>query len=230
MIEPADQLSCRATVCGVATAGRGEDSAGRVDKPLGLDLMADFKHKTNGAALKPKSEVEPTPRRRRPSPPLPQDAVAHTAAGRADDARAAKALQRAQVAARIADDNRAKDILLLDLRGATPLLDFFVIASANSRRQANAIASEIDQEMKKLGEFKLGMEGTEEGRWILIDYGDFVIHLFAEDARGYYSLEEIWGDALRLEWRDPARIKHAPPVVEATPEPEVAEDPIDASD
>ncbi len=182
--------------------------------------MADFKHKTNGAALQHKGEVEPTPRRRRPAPPLPQDAVAHTAAGRADDARAAKALERAQVAARIADDNRAKDILLLDLRGATPLLDFFVIASANSRRQANAIASEIDQEMKKLGELKLGMEGTEEGRWILIDYGDFVIHLFAEDARGYYSLEEIWGDALRLEWRDPARIKRVPPAVESIPEPE----------
>ena len=64
--------------------------------------------------------------------------------------------------------------------------------------------------MKKLGEFKLGMEGTEEGRWILIDYGDFVVHVFAEDARTYYSLEEIWGDAPRVEWRDPARIKARP--------------------
>ena len=178
--------------------------------------MADFKHKTNGAALQPKGEVEPTPRRRRPAPPLPQDVVAHTAAGRADDARAGKALERAKVAARIADDNRAKDILLLDLRGATPLVDFFVIASANSRRQGNAIASEIDQELKKLGEAKLGMEGTEEGRWILTDYGDFVVHVFAEDARAYYDLEQIWGDAPRVEWRDPARIKPAGPV---EPEP-----------
>ena len=68
--------------------------------------------------------------------------------------------------------------------------------------------------MKKLGEDKLGMEGSEEGSWILIDYGDFVVHIFSDEARTYYALEEIWGDAPRLEWRDPARIKHAPTVVE----------------
>jgi ribosome-associated protein len=189
--------------------------------PLGPDLMADFKNKMNTAALHSArdQETEPTPRRRRPSQPLPQDDVAHSAAGRANSERVAQALEQAKLAARIADDNRAKDILLLDLRSATPLIDFFVIASANSRRQAYAIASEIDQEMKKLGEAKLGMEGAEEGRWILVDYGDFVVHIFSEDARGYYSLEEIWGDALRVEWRDPARIKHAPPAVEPTTEP-----------
>ena len=186
---------------------------------LGPDLMADFKNKTNSAALSTSREAEtPYRSRRKNSAPLPQDDVAHTAAGRATPDRVDRALEQAKLAARIADDNRAKDILLLDLRQATPLIDFFVIASANSRRQAYAIASEIDQEMKKLGEAKLGMEGAEEGRWILVDYGDFVVHIFSEDARGYYSLEEIWGDALRVEWRDPARIKYAPPV-EARPEP-----------
>lgn len=194
--------------------------------------MADFKKKTQATSLALSPTAEPTPRRRRPSPPLPQDDVAHTAAGRADDARAARAQELATIAARIADDNRAKDVLLLDLRLATPLLDFFMIASANSRRQAYAIASEIDQEMKKLGEAKLGMEGAEEGRWILVDYGDFVIHIFSEDARTYYSLEEIWGDAARIEWRDPARIKHAPKAVEAVVEVEgeEAEDDTDPSD
>jgi ribosome-associated protein len=185
---------------------------------LGPDLMAEFKNKTNAAALSTSSETEtPYRSRRKNAPALPQDEVAHTAAGRAMPDRVAKALEHARLAARIADDNRAKEILLLDLRQATPLVDFFVIASANSRRQAYAIASEIDQEMKKLGEAKLGMEGAEEGRWILIDYGDLVVHIFSEDARGYYSLEEIWGDALRVEWRDPARIKQAPP---ANVEPE----------
>jgi ribosome-associated protein len=177
--------------------------------------MADFNKKTHSTSVTQSSTTEPTPRRRRPSPPLPQDDVAHSAAGRASDARAARAQELATIAARIADDNRAKEILLLDLRQAAPLFDFFVIASANSRRQAYAIASEIDQEMKKLGEVKLGMEGADEGRWILVDYGDFVIHIFSEDARTYYSLEEIWGDASRVEWRDPARIKHAPPTIEA---------------
>ncbi len=104
---------------------------------------------------------------------------------------------------RIADDNRGRDILLLDLREGTPLVDFFVIASAASRRQANAIAIEIDAEMKKINELKLGMEGSEEGRWVLIDYGDFVVHIFSEEAREYYGLDEIWGDASRLDWAEP---------------------------
>jgi ribosome-associated protein len=91
--------------------------------------------------------------------------------------------------------------LLVDLRQATPLLDFFVIATASSRRLSHAIASEIDAEMKKLGEHKLGLEGSEEGRWILIDYGDFVVHLFSAEGRAYYALEEIWGDAPQLPWK-----------------------------
>ncbi len=61
-----------------------------------------------------------------------------------------------------------------------------MIVTATSRRQGNAIASEIDQAMKKLGEAKLGLEGSEEGRWILIDYGDFVVHIFSPEDRAYY--------------------------------------------
>ena len=122
-------------------------------------------------------------RRRRSGNPV-QDDVPSAAVARGKPERLAKALEHARICARIADDNRAKDILLLDLRQATPLVDFFVIATAASRRQANAIAIEIDAEMKKLGELKLGMEGSEEGRWILIDYGDFVVHVFSEEARG----------------------------------------------
>jgi ribosome-associated protein len=131
-----------------------------------------------------------------------QDVVPHHAASRRDPHRAALALDRAQVCARIADDNRAKDILVLDLRQTTPLVDFFVIATAASRRQSNAIASEIDQAMKKLGEAKLGLEGSEEGRWTLIDYGDFVVHIFSAEYRAYYALEEIWGDAPQLAWQE----------------------------
>jgi ribosome-associated protein len=131
-----------------------------------------------------------------------QDEVVSQAVDRRNPDRLTRAFAHARMAAKIADDNRAKDILLLDLRGATPLLDFFVIATATSRRQANAIAIEIDAEMKKIGERKLGMEGSEEGRWILIDYGDFVVHIFSGEGRTYYALEEIWGDAPQLSWRD----------------------------
>ena len=162
-------------------------------------------------AGEPMPPRETPSRRRRPVPALPQDDVAHSAAARTTPNRLPVATEHAIQCARIADDNRGKEILVLDLRQATPLVDLFVIATAASRRQANAIASEIDQEMKKAGERKLGMEGTEEGRWILIDYGDFVVHVFAEDARGYYALEEIWGDAPQIEWRDPARARPATP-------------------
>ena len=134
-----------------------------------------------------------------------QDDVPHHAAARTQPERVAKALEHATACARIADDDRAKDVLLLDLREATPLLDFFVIATAATRRQAHAIAFEIDAEMKKVHEHKLGMEGVEEGSWILIDYGDFVVHLFTPESRSYYALEDVWGDAPHLDWHDPSR-------------------------
>jgi ribosome-associated protein len=155
-----------------------------------------------------------------------QDEIPSHAVNRRTPDRVNLALDHAKMAARIADDNRAKDILLLDLRQATPLLDFFVIATANSRRLSHAIASEIDAEMKKIGEHKLGMEGSEEGRWILIDYGDFVVHIFSPEDRTYYALEEIWGDAPRLEWKAadaiprPARTAADPTKSEDTPTPD----------
>ncbi len=140
-----------------------------------------------------------------------QDEVPHSASARTTPDRLARALEHARICARIAEENRGKDVLLLDLREATPLVDFFVIVTANSRRLSHAIAEEIDHEMKQRKEFKLGMEGSEEGRWILIDYGDFVVHVFSPEAREYYALEEIWGDAPRLDWQDPARVSGVAP-------------------
>lgn len=157
------------------------------------------------------AQADATPRKRAARRQLDmQDDVPHRAVGRAMPDRVAKALERVTACARICDDNRAKDVLLLDLRQATPLLDFFLIATASTRRLGNSIAIEIDAEMKKIKEHKLGMEGTEEGSWILIDYGDFVVHLFTPEARTYYALEEVWGDAPRLDWRDPSRPMPAP--------------------
>lgn len=154
---------------------------------------------------RPSHSSSPTDSRKKRGTHAAQDEVPVVAVSRRAPGRAEVALEHARVCARIAEDNRAKDILLLDLRGATPLVDFFVIATATSRRQGNAIAIEIDQEMKQIGERKLGIEGSEDGRWTLIDYGDFVVHIFSEDARVYYALEEIWGDAARLDWSDPSR-------------------------
>ncbi len=169
--------------------------------------MADMDHDTTPAP--PVADATPRKQAARRQA-ISQDIVPYHAATRAVPERVAKALEHAVHCAQIADDNRAKDVLLLDLRNATPLLDFIVVATASTRRLGNAIAIEIDVEMKKIGELKLGMEGTEEGSWILIDYGDFVIHLFTPEARSYYALEEIWGDAPRLDWRDPTRPRPAP--------------------
>lgn len=133
-----------------------------------------------------------------------QDDIPHHATERKEPRRAALAVECARECARIADDNRGKDVMLLDLRESTPIVDFFVIVTAQSRRQSHAMASEIDHAMKKRGEAKLGIEGSEEGRWTLIDYGDFVVHIFSPEDRAYYALEEIWGDAPRLEWQSSA--------------------------
>jgi ribosome-associated protein len=146
-----------------------------------------------------------------------QDDVPHHAAARRDPRRASLALERSQFCARIADDNRAKDILVLDLREITPLVDYFVIVTAGTRRQGNAIASEIDAAMKKQGEAKLGLEGSEEGRWILIDYGDFVVHIFNPEYRVFYALEEIWGDAPQLDWQNNPPAEREPAGAESRP-------------
>ena len=107
--------------------------------------------------------------------------------------------QRALRAAQIADENRGRNIVILDLREMTSIFDFFVLATGTSRRQIHAMAEEIDHVFKKeLGDRRLGREGYEDSRWILLDYGDVVVHLFEEETRHYYALEDLWGQAQRI--------------------------------
>ena len=109
------------------------------------------------------------------------------------------ALRRARIAARVAAENRGRDIVILDLRELTAMFDFFVLVSGSSRRQLHAISEEIDRVLEKeLGDRRLGIEGYEESRWILLDYGDVVIHLFEPQTRAYYAIEELWGQAKRV--------------------------------
>lgn len=104
--------------------------------------------------------------------------------------------QLAELAARIADDNRAKDIKILDLRGLTSVFDFFVIATGGSVRQLHAISDEVETAAREtLNDRKLGSEGYSQGGWVLIDFGDVVVHLFDAAAREYYALEDLWGQA-----------------------------------
>ncbi len=109
------------------------------------------------------------------------------------------ALERALAAARTAEDNRARDIVILDLRELTTEFDYFVIATGASRRQLHAISEEIDQVLeKRMQDRRRGIEGYEASRWILLDYGDVVVHLFDGETRSYYALEDLWGQAKRV--------------------------------
>ncbi len=95
-------------------------------------------------------------------------------------------------------DKKAEDIVVLDLRDVSGFTDFFVIMAGNSSRQNTAIYESIEQELKKSRVRPIGVEGRDQAEWILIDYGSFVVHVFSRQARGYYSLEKLWGDAPRL--------------------------------
>ena len=97
---------------------------------------------------------------------------------------------------------KGEDILVLDLRELTSFTDFFVIVTGNSSRQNAAIVESIEQDLKKQKTRPLGIEGKELAEWILMDYGDFVVHVFSRRAREYYSLEKLWGDAPRVAYPD----------------------------
>jgi ribosome-associated protein len=109
-------------------------------------------------------------------------------------------LQRACLCARVAADHKAKDILVLDMRGITPLYDFFVLATGSSRRQIHTLTEEIDAALHAIGDVRLSLEGYESSRWVVQDYGDVVVHVFDPEAREYYALEELWADAPRVDW------------------------------
>lgn len=110
-----------------------------------------------------------------------------------------RSLELAMAAARTAMDNRGQDVQVLDTRGQTALFDYFVIATGASRRQLHAISDEIDHKLEvDLHDRRLGSEGYAESRWIVLDYGSIVIHLFDEDARRFYRLEELWADSPRV--------------------------------
>ena len=105
-----------------------------------------------------------------------------------------------RLVARIADDFRGKDILLLDMRPITPIVDFFVIVTASSQRQMKALGEEVARVMKKRGQQRLGEEGADgDGVWVLQDFGDVVLHVFSPEGRELYDLEGLWADAPRLE-------------------------------
>jgi len=103
--------------------------------------------------------------------------------------------------AQVIEETRGKDIRVLDLRSVTEVFDYFVIATGSSRRQMHAVSDEIERIVKaNWGDEKRGIEGYNESRWIVLDYGDVVVQLFDSDSRDYWDLEHLWGDAKRVEF------------------------------
>jgi ribosome-associated protein len=110
-------------------------------------------------------------------------------------------------AVRAADSRKAQDIKVLDLTGITSFTDHFVICSGSNSRQIQAIADEVSQRLKKRGELPISLEGYEQAEWILMDYADFIVHIFSVKAREYYDLERLWRQAKDVEI--PAEIAQA---------------------
>jgi ribosome-associated protein len=132
--------------------------------------------------------------------PLPEPKTSVSRPSPAD--KAARSLQLAIAAAQTAEENRGRDVVVLDVRKLTPIFDYFVIATGTSRRQLHAMSEEIDHKLEDdLGDKRMGIEGYAESRWILLDYGSVVIHLFDQETREYFALEELWAEAPRIEWQ-----------------------------
>ncbi|WP_026693929.1 ribosome silencing factor [Peribacillus kribbensis] len=99
--------------------------------------------------------------------------------------------------AKAADDKRAEDILALNMKGISLVSDYFLICHGGSDKQVQAIAREMREKAEEKGYFIKRMEGFDEAKWILVDLGDVVAHVFHRDERSYYNLERLWGDAPR---------------------------------
>lgn len=103
--------------------------------------------------------------------------------------------QLAKMAVDAASDKKASDILLLDIRDITTIADYFVICSGNNSRQIQAIADSVDEVLGKQGVSLLYREGVAETGWVLLDFGDIIVHIFGIQEREYYRLERLWSEA-----------------------------------
>lgn len=103
------------------------------------------------------------------------------------------------MAVRAAESKKATEIKVLDLTGITSFTDYFVICTGNNQRQIQAIADEVQMQLKNAGERPLSIEGYDQAEWVLADYGDFLVHIFSPKSREYYSLERLWKSAKEIE-------------------------------
>lgn len=111
----------------------------------------------------------------------------------------AASLDLARIIARAALDKKAEDLVILDVRGISSFADYFVVMSGRSTRHVQGLAQAIDQELRHKKVSSETTEGYNEGRWVLLDYNDVIIHIFYSETRSFYDLEKLWHDAPRVE-------------------------------
>ena len=107
--------------------------------------------------------------------------------------------QKFNLCVKAALKKKAFDLIVLDIKEISSFADYFILCSGNSNRQVQAIASSIEYDLKKKGIYPLGIEGFNEGKWVLLDYDDIIIHVFYHPIREFYELERLWDDAPRIE-------------------------------
>jgi ribosome-associated protein len=119
--------------------------------------------------------------------------------------------RKSLLCASAAVEKKAFDLVLLEMRGITSFTDYFLICSGKSDRQVQAIAQAVEEALEKEGIRFLGQEGKVEGKWVLMDYGDVVVHIFLEPIRGFYDLEGLWIDAPRIDPEKGERLGESSP-------------------
>ncbi len=117
------------------------------------------------------------------------------------------ARELARIAAHAADSKQAEDLVALDVSDPLPLTDIFLLASGRNERNVLAIAAEVEDKLNEAGVKTLRREGRAEGRWVLLDFGDLVVHVFHEEDRMYYSLERLWKDCPTVPLDLPTRVQ-----------------------
>jgi ribosome-associated protein len=108
-------------------------------------------------------------------------------------------VDRARRIAEAALDKKAEDLVALDVRAVASFADTFIVATGSSDRHVRTIADAVVERARELGDTPLGVEGVEDGRWVLIDLGDVIVHVFQRDVREHYDLERLWSDAAALD-------------------------------
>lgn len=124
--------------------------------------------------------------------------------------------KKAILAARCLEEKKALDIVLLEVSTVTPIADYFVIATGESKRQIKACSEHIEETLSMKGEYPDHLEGNVHLEWVLMDYGDVVIHIFDKEARVYYGLERLWGDAPQVAYRVRRRKKEVSEIVRSS--------------